>query len=184
VHRHHRIVLASVLIALVGGCASDADLFGIVPRVEPVPGIVARDESGEVVGIWGNPVSTGGVAALPNPSSGRVGIVFENPTEQRVRVRILRLLDPRESPEDVQSVLGTSVARNRSALERTLVDEVLPDGAFNVIWDGTDGERRSADGFYRVRILFADGTEHIDDILLWRGDPSDLPADIRRLLQI
>ncbi len=157
------LVLAAVATS---GCDSGGgNPTAIQTLWEPaVPGIYLRDESGDVLGRYGDPID-GGLLAFPVPSNGPIRISFRLENMRPVEIVVLAAGGPGDPPVAAReaNIAGGAVLAPAGTVVRHVVSEMIEAGPHSIIWDGRDdaGERVPS-SYYRVVMDTGDGVSFTD----------------------
>jgi hypothetical protein len=162
----HRLLLLILLglLASAGGCELEKEsLWAPTVGWPVVTGTVIRNESGEIMGIYGDPQNTG-LAIYPSPAGGVCTIDFEVPERTRVTVWVSRALGPGVDDPRFDAGLGTTrIPIYPPAEVVNLLDSYLDANRHIINWKGEDewGVDQPT-GWYRIyarigsEVLFAD----------------------------
>jgi len=179
------LLLLCTLLLSSAGCQSGADgdkVFGSPMFLPAVSGIVIRDEAGQVVANWGNPVD-GGLEFFPNPIGNTGSMEFIVPAPGLVAIWISKAVGPGETvgPAYV-NIAGAGIVTPPSGLVVTLLNERLIAGRHVIAWRGEDSAgNRVADGYYRI-YAYIDGQEMFADIYCTDPQNPSFPSGMESLL--
>ena len=174
-----------VLLCTLSACSGDVDPLAIRGGGGVATGIIVRDESGQVLGTWGQPPPPGDleISVYPNPFETGAAIVFQVDREQRGRVDVHRLQSSGEGAASNTTWIGSTIAFEPGNQVSTLATTTFAEGINSVVLRAEEHFGNLAVPlFLRVRVTLEDGSSGVDDVLYWPLDWSKLPPDLYQIL--